>query len=53
MDKKASKRQYSTDDHDIHTITKDEWEKMEGMNSSSGRVYYHQSTYAGNGDKVW
>jgi len=62
---KITVRQYSTDDHDSHTITLEEYnrlnktEKMKPYRgvytrySKAHRVYLHQSTYAGEGDKVW
>lgn len=56
---KANKRQYSTDDHDVHTITKEEYDKRKKKKinwrrlDDKEKVYLHKSTYADKGEKVW
>jgi len=57
--KKATNRQYSTDDHDVHTITLEEYKKAikkikwKRISRTKEKVYFRQSTFADIGEKVW
>jgi hypothetical protein len=60
---KVTVRQYSTDDHDSQTITLGEYKKLNKDSKARikksnkmidcRKIYMHQSTYAGVGERVW
>ena len=64
--KKTNKRQYGTNDHDVHTMSKAEYDEMhkqpkrktkrDTVQSAAARkvkVYYHNSPYGVPGDRIW
>jgi hypothetical protein len=62
LNKKATSRQYSTNDHDDHTITLEEYNRLNRDDrrkkpsrkmANLNRVFLHQSPYHGEGEKVW